>query len=321
MFFQLQENRSRKHQRDHGQRFDRLGYLRGDIGEILAARSQERFRVLLWQDGKFLMQGRMPHYFSLSCLDHATLRLDTPTYLGQHEGCNYLACRAEKTSRQGAEHFDSSNFVPLRQAARGVGEFEVELLFYVQGLFNWHQNHLFCSRCGHANEAIQAGHARQCTNRLCTSVHYPQIDPAVIFSIINNSADQARILLGRKAGWEPARHSVIAGFLEPGERLEDAVRREAYEETGLKVAQIQYIDSQPWPFPNALMLGFSCETPDEQIRLVDKELQSARWYSADEMEADIKEGRLTMPFEVSIAWALINRWFVRQKGYSVDEID
>ena len=113
-------------------------------------------------------------------------------------------------------------------------------------------------------------------------------------------------------------HSVVAGFIEPGETLEDAVKREAYEETGLKVNNVRYFDSQPWPFPGQIMLGFSCETEQWDIQLIDHELESANWFSADEIESKLKSDELKMPFQASISWQLINRWFFSQKNYELE---
>jgi NAD+ diphosphatase len=148
-------------------------------------------------------------------------------------------------------------------------------------------------------------------------MHYPKIDPAVIFSVINNSGPESKILLGRKAVWDEYRYSVIAGFVEQGETLEDSVRREAYEETGLVVEHVEYIASQSWPFPDSLMLGFSCETQHWDIRLIDNELEQASWFSAREIEQKSASGEFKMPFEFSMSWHLIDRWFIQQKGYSL----
>ncbi len=260
------------------------------------------------------MQDDRPVCLSLSDLQAG--QFDQPVYLGRHGAIDYFACRSLVKDSEG----NDQRFESLRAAGRRVSPLELELLFYAQGLLNWHRNHAFCSRCGSASAAEQSGHARRCTNLDCGKLQYPKIDPAVIFSIINTVGPVPKILLGRKAEWDAQRRSVIAGFVEPGERLEDAVRREAWEETGLEVDHVRYIDSQPWPFPDALMLGFSCETRQSDIRLIDRELESAEWFSAEEIEAGLRTGSLQMPYEVSIAWHLIDRWFQAQRGYSVDDI-
>jgi NAD+ diphosphatase len=194
------------------------------------------------------------------------------------------------------------------------------LAFYAQGILNWLHNHRHCSRCGHATEIRQAGFSRQCLNSECGKVSYPKIDPAVIFSVINTSAAEQRILLGRQPTWDPMRYAVIAGFVEPGETLEDAVRREAYEETGLVLESVDYVGSQSWPFPDSLMVGFTATTTQNEIVLADQELEHAAWFSATEIENRLREGSLKMPFPISISRYLIDIWFTAQRGYPLNDI-
>ena len=236
-------------------------------------------------------------------------------YLGRHESLNYYAYQLNHWHTD----FDGLELINLRQASLTVTDYHLGLLYHSQGILNWHNNHPFCSLCGSRTRIINAGHGRQCENSECGREHYPRIDPAVIFSIINNSAAESKILLARKSIWDEYRHSVVAGFVEPGEALEDAVKREAYEETGLKVNNVRYFDSQPWPFPGQIMLGFSCETDQWDIELIDQELESAQWLSASEIEEKIKSATLKMPFRASISWQLINRWFFSQKNYELEE--
>ena len=294
----------------------RQSELRTDAPKIHAFWQGENSLTLLWQDGHFLVQEGQPRYFSYQQLQPFSAGLDEPVYLGHFEGKAYFACRI----KQAGVDFVESEMMSLRQASLVASELDMEIMFYAQGLLNWLRNHAFCSRCGHDTEVIEAGHGRRCVNIQCAKTAYPKIDPAVIFSIVNDSGPESKILLGRKSIWDENRYSVIAGFVEPGEMLEDAVRREAYEETGVKVYGVKYMGSQPWPFPDALMLGFCALTRDYEITLVDQELEHAAWFSASEMETALREGNLKMPFEISIAWCLIDHWFQEQKGYSVKSI-
>jgi len=294
-------------------KLDRLGHERSQVITRLDA---DGARVLLWHDGRFLMRQHEPVLFSLADLP-GDARISTgPVYLGSDQGMDYLACSLVSAGSDSADQA----FVGLREAGLVVDEFWFELLFYAQGLLNWHARNPFCAQCGGRTEATGAGHSRQCVNPGCGRTLYPKIDPAVIFSITRQSADGPRILLARKPGWNDHRHSVVAGFVEPGERLEDAVRREAWEETGLVVEQVEYTGSQPWPFPDALMVGFNCFAQNEDITLIDGELASARWYSTDQIETGLRDGSLSMPYRRSIAWQLIDRWFSAHRGSTLDSV-
>jgi NAD+ diphosphatase len=138
-----------------------------------------------------------------------------------------------------------------------------------------------------------------CQRTGCGTEFFPRVDPAVIVLV----TDGDRALLGRQPGWPAGRYSTIAGFVEPGESLEDAVRREVLEETGIETGAASYQSSQPWPFPRSLMLGFRAEALSSEIRLGDRELEDARWFHRDELR-----GGSMMPFPQSIAYRLIQEW-------------
>ena len=172
------------------------------------------------------------------------------------------------------------------------------LLAYARALNVWRANHRYCSRCGTPTLGARAGHARHCP--ACDSEVFPRIDPAVI--VLVHDGEQA--LLGRQASWQPGRYSTIAGFVEPGESLEDAVRREVREETGVHTEEVLYHSSQPWPFPASLMLGFTARARHSDPVLHDAELEDARWFS----RADIHAGRITLPPPEAISRRLIEDW-------------
>jgi NAD+ diphosphatase len=157
---------------------------------------------------------------------------------------------------------------------------------------------------------VDAGHARLCTGESCGKQHFPRVEPAIIVLITRGDL----CLLGRQSSWRPRGYSTIAGFVEPGESLEDAVIREAYEETGVNVTNVRYFASQPWPFPSALMLGFFAETGSREVTLHDEELEEALWVSRD----DIRSGKILISPPVSIAYALIRDWFNREEGADLD---
>ncbi len=192
----------------------------------------------------------------------------------------------------------------LRDAGPLLDASGAGLLTASVALSNWHSTHPRCARCGEPTQASTSGWARRCP--ACGAEHYPRTDPAVIMAIED---DAGRILLGRQAVWPPKRYSTLAGFVEPGESLEQAVRREVLEEAGVVVGDVVYQGSQPWPFPCSIMLGFSGRATSTDVRVDGEELAHARWWSREELAADIAPGELLLPPAVSIARRLIEQWY------------
>jgi NAD+ diphosphatase len=186
------------------------------------------------------------------------------------------------------------------------------LLGYARGMVLWRARHRFCGTCGATTLAAKGGHVLICTNPACRHEQFPRIDPAIIVLV----SDGERALLGRQAAWPVGRYSTIAGFVEPGESLEDAVAREVFEETGIEVNRIQYHSSQPWPFPSSLMLGFTAHAQTTQIQLRDDELEDAQWFTRE----DLASGRPLVPPNVSISFRLIEHWFDAGGGKKLSEI-
>jgi NAD+ diphosphatase len=191
----------------------------------------------------------------------------------------------------------------LREAATELPADEAGLAAYAASLLGWHRRHRFCANCGQPTELWDAGHERRCP--ACGTHHFPRTDPVVIVRV----TDGSRLLLGRKPDWPEGRYSVLAGFVEPGESLEDAVRREIHEESGVKVRSASYVASQPWPFPSSLMLGFHAEADGGEPRPNDAELGDVRWFEPAEVE-DAAAGRrdVFLPPPFTIARRLIDDW-------------
>ena len=171
-----------------------------------------------------------------------------------------------------------------------------------RALFNWHLTHGFCARCGQPSRMAQAGYRRDCP--ACEAQHFPRTDPVVIMAIV----DGDRILLGRQSRFPPGMYSCLAGFLEPGETLEDAVRRETWEEAGIRVGRVAYHSSQPWPFPNSLMIGCLGEALSRDIVPDATELEDCRWFSRDEALAMLEERHpegISSPKPIAIAHHLL----------------
>jgi len=192
--------------------------------------------------------------------------------------------------------------VTIRDVGSTLSDRDAGLYATAVALANWHTNHRRCPRCGEPTEPVQAGWVRRCVAD--GSEHFPRTDPAVIV-LVHDGAD--RCLLGRQPVWPANRYSTLAGFVEPGESLEQAVAREIEEESGAVVDDIVYRGSQPWPFPASLMLGFEARAVGGDIGVGDDELEDVRWFSRD----DIRGGRPLLPPPASIAHWLITGWLER----------
>jgi NAD+ diphosphatase len=194
------------------------------------------------------------------------------------------------------------SFVDLRSVGTILRQTDGAMLAFGRALIHWHQTNRFCGRCGAPTESRLGGHMRQCLSPTCAAEHFPRTDPAII--VLVTAGDHC--LLGRQARWRPGMMSTLAGFVEPGETLEEAVTREVMEETGVAITSMRYHSSQPWPFPGNLMVGFAATAPTTAPVTIDpQELESAAWFSRAEVAA-FDEQRL--PNRDSIARRLIGDW-------------
>jgi NAD+ diphosphatase len=178
------------------------------------------------------------------------------------------------------------------------------LLAYARGLVHWHSRHRFCGVCGSPTIGTDGGHVRICISPDCKTSHFPRTDPAVIMLVI----DGDRVLLGRQAAWMKGMYSTLAGFVEPGESLEEAVAREVKEEAGIEITEAVYHSSQPWPFPSSLMLGFYATAKTREIKLNDRELEDARWFSRDWILNHHDDDIFRLSRKDSISRRLIEDW-------------
>ncbi len=192
----------------------------------------------------------------------------------------------------------------LRELGAVLGGRDAGLLTQAVALLAWHASHPRCPCCGEPTQVREAGWSRRCDND--GSSHYPRTDPAVIMTVVD-AAD--RVLLGHQTTWPPGRFSTLAGFVEPGEPLEAAVRREVAEESGITVGRVEYRGSQPWPFPASIMLGFHAYADTTAIEVDGVEIEQARWFSRDELREAVGSGEVLLPPSISIARALIEDWY------------
>ncbi|WP_425608622.1 NAD(+) diphosphatase [Streptomyces albipurpureus] len=192
----------------------------------------------------------------------------------------------------------------LREAGLLLSPRDTALLVHAVALENWQRLHRFCSRCGDRTVIAAAGHIRRC--QACGAEHYPRTDPAVIMLVTD---EDDRALLGRQVHWPEGRFSTLAGFVEPGESIEQSVRREVWEEAGVTVGEVTYIASQPWPFPSSLMLGFTARATSSNITVDGEELHEARWFSREDLRKAFESGEVLPPHGISIAARLIEQWY------------
>jgi NAD+ diphosphatase len=270
---------------------DRAGHLRIRLPEL------ERFlgdpRTLLavvWRDSLLLRRAGEEKtarvHLELIELSAGKSLLDEPfelVFLGVLEGRGVFAIDmsplpeplAHPALRGGAELLD------LRFAGMLMPETDAALAAYARAVLLWHRKHRFCAVCGQRSEARRGGHVRVCSDDGCKSEHFPRTDPAVIMLV----QDGDRCLIGRQRGWPAGLYSTLAGFVEPGETLEMAVAREVEEESGVRVTDVKYFGSQPWPFPSSLMLGFTATAITTELRRDDEELEDVRWVTRDELKS------------------------------------
>ncbi|WP_066701065.1 NAD(+) diphosphatase [Sphingobium amiense] len=201
-----------------------------------------------------------------------------------------------------------ANLVPTSRS-RAIAELvpaeEVALYGTARSLVHWHARHRFCSVCGGASVPVKAGWSRRCT--ACAAEHFPRTDPVVIML----AEHRGRVLVGRQHSWPEGRYSALAGFVEPGETIEEAVARELYEEAGIRVRDVRYVMSQPWPFPSSLMIACIGQADDDALTIDATEIEHAFWCDAAGVRAAMEEAEgapFIAPPRMAVAWHLLDRW-------------
>lgn len=287
-----------------GPYLDRVAHLRKDAAYLAGALGDPgSLLVPVWRSRSLLTRGELGWVARL--VDSRTeLRAQVPdtelVLLGLFRG---RACFAVDIDGEAppAGLPEGATFEDLRLAGGELPADEAGLLAYARAMVHWRRRHRHCGRCGSRTESASAGHVMKCTNPDCREEHFPRLDPAIIVLV----TDGERALLGRQAAWPAGRYSTIAGFVEPGESLEDAVAREVLEETGVAVLDAAYHSSQPWPFPSSLMIGFTATAAPDAVPRADEELEDARWFTRDE----IASGFPGLPPPQSVSFRLIEDWY------------
>jgi NAD+ diphosphatase len=225
--------------------------------------------------------------------DVAPLEGTEPVLLGLRAGAPLFAIEAAAAP-------DGTRAASLRELAPLVTQPDSGAIAFAVAMGNWHRRHRFCAGCGAPSDVGEAGFVRVCPG--CAAQHHPRTDPVVIMLVVDPPGD--RVLMGRQASWPAGRFSALAGFVEPGESLEEAVAREVREEADVEVDDVRYRSSQPWPFPASLMLGFTCRYVAGAPHSRDGELEDVRWFARDELLG----GEALLPPPLAIARRLIDDW-------------
>lgn len=280
---------------------DRCGEHRGDPAWLATQRGAPAARFLGFDsDGCVPVTGGR-----LGLLGGSEVAVDAPVnFLGRLGDIPLFALREPVAHGLPGD----AAWMSLRHAAVQLERSEAGLVAYARGLANWQDATRHCAYCGAPLTLIDGGHRAHCAQ--CDRLHFPRTDAAII--VIVEHADAC--LLGRQAAWPACQYSTLAGFVESGESLADAVRREVREETGIEVIDCDFHSSQPWPFPASLMLGFTARAAGRAITLVDGELEDARWFTPGQIESGLRDGTLRLSSPVSISWRLLEHWLRTRAG-------
>jgi NAD+ diphosphatase len=284
---------------------DRAAHFRRDEGWIRERLADRSSRILpVWRSRSLVVEGDMPSTVLLESHAGLLTEMQAVVFLGLMQDVAYFA--VDVSDHEEPPFREHGEFHDLRQVGPRMAPGEGGLLAYARAMMTWHRRHQFCSACGADTQSTQGGHVRQCTNPDCKTQCFPRTDPAVIM-LVHDGGD--RVVLGRKATMMPGLHTILAGFVEPGESIEDAVAREVFEEVGLRTADIHYHSSQPWPFPSNVMLGFTARATTFDITVDYHELEDgARWFTRAELRNSPEDDTLRLPRKDSIARRLLNEW-------------
>lgn len=307
-----------------GSSLDRAAELRGNADAIAMAKSDPTARAILIWRGKPLIHRARPASLMRVPMDHAACAeadRDAAVFLGREDGAPRFALDVsawapndldptalggflDPTEQHHPACASDEVFAELRRTMTWLSPRDAELAATAKAIFEWHDTHQFCAKCGAASQMEQAGWQRICPS--CGAHHFPRTDPVVIMLITHGNA----VLMGRSPGWPDGMYSLLAGFVEPGETLEAAVRREVFEEAGVRVGHVEYLSSQPWPFPASLMFGCRGEALSSDITIDPHEIEDAIWITREEMLAIFAgEHQTILPARKgAIAHFLLDNW-------------
>jgi NAD+ diphosphatase len=319
MALRIDQHSRSKNNRFTSVRLDRLVERRDDDAWVeQALQKDDAHLVPLWRSRSLLEKsdtGTIAVYLKPAELSESGL-VQPPTLLGTDNKRTYFAVSITDRQRDAVlESRPWARFTDLRRASIDMDAKHAGILAYAKALHYWQHRHGFCGVCGAPNRLLSAGHRLVCSNEECARETFPRIDPAIIVLVTHGDA----CLLGRNPNWPPRRFSTLAGFVEPGESLEDAVVREVYEESKVRLTSVRYVSSQPWPFPASSMCGFYAEAASRECAVSD-ELEEVRWFTTDELGEAVKDGSILLSPPVSIAFQLLADWFRKQGGGDLEAL-
>jgi NAD+ diphosphatase len=275
---------------------DRIAERRVDDAWLAESWADPATRVLVLAGTRFqIRDGHLPWVSPAEAPDGVRI------LLGERDGVVHYAVVADKALAE------DDTWTGLRGAIATIDGEDAELLVHAVGIAEWLWVTHFCPRCGGDLVARNTGHELVCSS--CGRSQFPRTDPAVIMVVVEGEAPDDRCLLGRHPDWPKGRYSTLAGFVEPGESVEQAVRREVLEESGIRVGRVEYFGSQPWPMPASLMMGFVAHARTTDVHVDGLEIEDARWFSREEMKAEAEAGTLVLPGGISISHSLVEWWY------------
>ncbi len=300
-------------------RLNREAELRDDAQWVATTLANPNTRfVPLWRSRSLLERntgGTKAIYLSPAELTEPD-RIQPPTLLGNDGKREYFAVSVTDTQKDAIlANLPNAQFADLRRASIDMAAKHAGILAYAKALHYWQHRHAFCGVCGSPNLLRSAGHRMVCSNEECARESYPRIDPAIIVLVTHKDA----CLLGRNAKWRPKHFSTLAGFVEPGESLEDAVVREVYEEVQVNLENIRYVSSQPWPFPASAMCGFYAEAVSRNCGS-SQEVEETRWFTVASLTQAVMDDEVRLSPPVSIAFRLLADWFRKNGGGDLEEL-
>ena len=300
-------------------RLNREVELRDDTQWVAKTLTDPSTRLVpLWHSRSLLerrTEGTIAVYLSPSELTEPD-RIQPPTLLGNDGKHQYFAASITDNQKDAIlAKLPDARFADLRRASIDMAAKHAGILAYAKALHYWQYRHVFCGICGNPNLLRSAGHRMVCSNEECARESFPRIDPAIIVLVTHGDS----CLLGRNAKWRPKHFSTLAGFVEPGESLEDAVVREVYEEVQVNLKEMRYVSSQPWPFPASAMCGFYAEAVDRNSGS-SEEVDEARWFTVESLTQAVIEDEVRLSPPVSIAFRLLADWFRNNGGGNLEEL-
>lgn len=299
----------------------RAGERRKDSEWLLEQQESSESRVVpVWRDRSMINDmGPNPRSTHMLCGGDVTKRVlgtgAETVFLGLQENQAVFAVDISSYSEeQAVAMVEGGSFVDLRRIGPSIDAPGAALMAYARGMLYWHRQNSFCSRCGHTTESLDGGHRRKCQSPECNTMAFPRTDPAVIMLVEYwpHCGRSPMCLLGNHYRLPTNVYSTLAGFVEPGESLEETVVREVYEEVGVRISSACYQASQPWPFPSSIMLGYRAHAESTEIVVDRKELKDARWFTVEEVRGFGEWGDESVPYSLprkdSIARFLVDSW-------------